>query len=345
MMTPSSCEFRRLIRERLIGDNDRKHYIFVYIINTAGRRRNDHRSHHHPVTVYSLLSSLVGGTMLSEKYLKGNSFFAGGDYDRAISEYSDGISLWTTMARNQVDSDSDPDLKLLDSSVKASLALKIFLNRSMSYLKLRDYDAAVKDCTSALALDKDCTKAKIRRAMAYEYLGEFKKALKDVNEVLNSSSQVEFLEAAIKLASRLRGMITQDDKVMHAEGRPTKMVTSEQTLRLAFIQPPPKCIVQNEAFSVRVCIGNEFGLWDRSLLVETALDVDPSSTDCSTITDLPTPTVGISLHCNVLRLSEQSTSDGRNRPPRKHKLIVEDDGNNLGIIGADGKVNYRTSVC
>ena len=54
------------------------------------------------------------------------------------------------------------------------------------------------------------------------------------------------------------------------------MVTSQQALRLGFIQQPPVRISLGSAELVRLCITNELGLWDRSLLMHGGgIDVLP----------------------------------------------------------------------
>jgi hypothetical protein len=44
------------------------------------------------------------------------------------------------------------------------------------------------------------------------------------------------------------------------------MVTSNQALRLLFINTPPKEVKFGDYFSIKICIVNEIGLWNRSLM-------------------------------------------------------------------------------
>jgi import receptor subunit TOM70 len=54
-----------------------------------------------------------------------------------------------------------------------------YTNRAVCYQQHARHEDIIEDCTSALAINSQYTKAYIRRAMAYEALEKFKKAKED----------------------------------------------------------------------------------------------------------------------------------------------------------------------
>ena len=98
----------------------------------------------------------------------GNQAFAEGDWDKALSCYTQALSLIE-----------------LDSPEKAVL-LK---NKAAVYLKVSDYEAAIKDCTTSLEISPDDPKALFRRCQAYEALEKYEEAYKDARQVHNLDQQ------------------------------------------------------------------------------------------------------------------------------------------------------------
>ena len=92
---------------------------------------------------------------------EGNQAFAEGDWDKALSLYTAAIKL----------SDSD-------NADKAVL----YKNKAAVYLKLSDYQSAIKDCTSSLEIVPSDPKALFRRCQAYEALEKYEEAYKDVRQ-------------------------------------------------------------------------------------------------------------------------------------------------------------------
>lgn len=209
--------------------------------------------------------------MLESSYNVGNQHFISGNIEEALHHYSDGIHFSSK--------ESNP------SDERIIIKLKLLLNRAICFLKTRNYDEAVKDCSKIveymsecdkqLLLDSKClsmifSKALIRRAIAFEYLGCFSKGIADLDEVLLHAltNQVDssLIKHAVELRGRLINLSTLDQKVATREGTPPRLVSDSQSLRLSLLSVLPDFIEKETAFNVRLCITNEMGLWDHSLL-------------------------------------------------------------------------------
>jgi hypothetical protein len=168
------------------------------------------------------------------------------------------------------------------------------------------------------------SKALIRRAMAFEYLGNYSKGLRDITTFFSfNSDQVSrsLLKTAIEIKSRLEKLSRLDDEVSKLEGRPSSgLFTEEQSLRLVLMSAlPAPSIAAGESFSIKLCIANEMGLWDRSLLG-------------------PHSRVGVS--CSFVPFNKCETAD-----KIKINIIVNYFSSNFSsqdkencIVGIDGKV-------
>ena len=191
-----------------------------------------------------------------EFYESGNDFYRSHDYHEAIARYSLGI--------NHLQQRSENDLDHTTSELKK----KLLLNRAQSYLNIRDYTAAVHDCTVILeTLDDVCPKALIRRAIAYENCGHYHRGLMDIKKATTLSGAglpASLADTATKLMTRLHALIKADEIAIAKEGRPDRMIHAHQTLRLNFNAEVPTEVNVEQAFVVHLCIGNEFGLWNRS---------------------------------------------------------------------------------
>ncbi|KAJ8967693.1 hypothetical protein NQ314_002683 [Rhamnusium bicolor] len=89
---------------------------------------------------------------------KGNEFFKAGDYEDALSCYTASIS-------------SKPCVNNLN-------------NRAVTYLKLKKYEMALKDCDKVLTIERDNLKAHLRKAESFEKLKRFEEALECVDFVI-----------------------------------------------------------------------------------------------------------------------------------------------------------------
>ncbi|ESQ46335.1 hypothetical protein EUTSA_v10000290mg [Eutrema salsugineum] len=102
----------------------------------------------------------------NEAKVEGNKLFGNGLYEDALSKYE--LAL-------QVAQDFPESLEL--RSICHS-------NRAICYLKLGKYEEAIKECTKAIELNPNYTKAFVRRAEAHEKLEHFEEALTDLKKIL-----------------------------------------------------------------------------------------------------------------------------------------------------------------
>ncbi|KAG8345002.1 putative Tetratricopeptide repeat [Trypanosoma vivax] len=91
----------------------------------------------------------------------GNSLFTAGKYERAAQFYSRAIDLSTTR---------DGDLA------------NYYANRAACNQQTHSYQLVIDDCNEAISIDPNHVKALIRRAIAYEGLEKWNKALDDYNK-------------------------------------------------------------------------------------------------------------------------------------------------------------------
>lgn len=115
---------------------------------------------------------------------KGNDAFKNKDYEKAISYYTEAISL-----------KQDPVL---------------YSNRSQCYLNQKDFFNALDDCDKTLELDPGYVKGFYRRATAYRGLFRFQKALEDYGRVLNLDPTFTKCQADIK---ELEDVISTDRRI------------------------------------------------------------------------------------------------------------------------------------
>ncbi|RNC60228.1 stress-inducible protein STI1-like [Trypanosoma cruzi] len=91
----------------------------------------------------------------------GNSMFSAGNFEKAMLFYSRAIEL-------------SPD-------GNGELA-NYYANRAACHQQTRNYNLVIRDCDKALEIDSTHVKALMRRAIAYEGLEEWTKALNDYNQ-------------------------------------------------------------------------------------------------------------------------------------------------------------------
>lgn len=190
-----------------------------------------------------------------EFYLNGNTHYAAGDCDKALQSYSSGLQV---------------------HQQKDELQAKLLLNRAQCFLRKEQYSEASKDCSLVIGtfggadigseLQILVLKGYLRRAQAHEYLGNYSKALTDVERTLSLEPPVSLRKTAVAARSKLKTFVDVDHKVSLSEGRPKMMVTDQQALRLAFIEQPPEIFIVGEPYLIRLCITNELGLWDRDFI-------------------------------------------------------------------------------
>lgn len=257
-------------------------------------------------------------------YEQGNDVYKSGDYISASQIYSTGIDFYSMG-------------KSCKSTQDGEIEQKLLLNRAQCFLNMREYAFAVKDCTLILAIDNSCVKAYVRRAIAYENLGNFRKGITDTESALSLHPPSSMIDTILKLSTRLRTLSACDERAIAAEGRPDRMVTDRQTLRLNFLESIPREVTIGETFLIRLCIGNEFGLWDKKLLTST--NESQSNKNVAIIDEINQP-LKVCIEIIYLDLNEydassaSSSSSSRNA---KKSLTLTRKEENLSV-GSDGKV-------
>ncbi|XP_056644783.1 sperm-associated antigen 1 [Diorhabda sublineata] len=86
----------------------------------------------------------------------GNEYFKIGDFEQALQCYS--------------------------SSIQSKTTINNLNNRAVTYLKLKRYEEAVKDCDKVLAIEKDNVKAHTRKAEALEKLEKYEELKKSLTK-------------------------------------------------------------------------------------------------------------------------------------------------------------------
>lgn len=81
-------------------------------------------------------------------------------------------------------------------------------------------------------------------------------------------------------------MSAQDALAQRLDHRPESFVTAQQTLRLALVESLPRVLCADKEYSMIVSIGNEFGLWNRSIF--TALTNNQELSLCFEVVTLDT---------------------------------------------------------
>lgn len=186
---------------------------------------------------------------VKDLYEQGNRYFEEHLFEEAIKSYSQAIL-------NFENGSGSSDVSLVS----------LLLNRALCYHKVRDYDKSLDDCTCALALDTNNAKAYLRRAMVYEYQTNYVKALNDVKQALSLGPSGNLLKTALSLQSKFRKIVGDDQDAMQLETPPSSLVTEFQTLRLTILESPPAHVSPHRKLEYKMCIGNEFGLWNREIL-------------------------------------------------------------------------------
>lgn len=229
--------------------------------------------------------------------------------------------------------------------------IKLWLNRGFCLWKCRDYDFAIEDFTSVLerldilisaqslqlsvpwlsCIDNFAaswknyrTKALYRRAICLDYTGQYRAAFADLSELMEYDEAITLKDRSCsELFSRLRQHIDADRRAASSEGRPAWLSSQHQALRLNFARSFPKHVQLNEAFTIKVALGNELGLFDRQ-------------SACISAGGDPQQSLG-TVFCELIQLNSQS------KLPDNLALIQfcgsDPDPKKLcKVIGGDGKV-------
>ncbi|KAF9900955.1 hypothetical protein EC991_006703 [Linnemannia zychae] len=120
-----------------------------------------------------------------ELKLEGNILLKEQKFQKAVDKYTDAITL--------------PGISDLDLSILHS-------NRSLCYLRLRQYDQALKDAKLSKRLNPEYIKAYIRLGKAYESLGKYDKAIKNFDKALSLDMNNDEIRQMRSYARELKGM-------------------------------------------------------------------------------------------------------------------------------------------
>eukprot|EP00128_Syssomonas_multiformis_P017252 Colp12_sorted_trinity150504_noHs@13270 len=118
----------------------------------------------------------------------GNEAFGAGRYQEAYDLYTEALGV---------------------DSRNVSMNSKLYCNRATAAAKLNKHEQTVADCTSAIELDADYTKAYLRRAQSYMDLGQFDDAIRDYELLVkkdrsNSDYQAKLRNAKLELKKSKR---------------------------------------------------------------------------------------------------------------------------------------------
>ena len=168
--------------------------------------------------------------------------------------------------------------------------------------------------------------------MSFEMMGEFEKAYFHVQKALENSLPPSLHSTAITLSRRLKVLVEKDKITCRNEPRPESLVTGYQTLRLNFLKPPPKNYYFGNIMNIRMCLTNEFGLWDRQNFRQV-LTKD---------TEQPVFKSTLSLQCNVIVL--YCGSNNSSSTTIEYANLLKINIRNSPIFGLDGKVHILLNL-
>lgn len=234
-------------------------------------------------------------------YHGGNDFFTRSHYEEALHSYQIGCKSfeqflygqnWLRFFQDEILPDERENSQQL-----ILVGLRCFLNGGYCHLKLRNFSSAVADNTAVLNylsflskyLENTSVsnvleqKALMRRSMAYEYIGEYRKAVDDLKCLIELNPNYAVAERNLRLR-RLQQMLTEDSQAALQEKIPNEMVGRNQTLRLMLMHDIPRRLLfysmttplmyRSTLISAKLALGNELGLFHRSLFQTTSPTID-----------------------------------------------------------------------
>lgn len=194
------------------------------------------------------------------------------------NRFEDAVALFDSVANR---------LEWFESNDSIDAILKILSNRGLSHIKLRNDSAAIEDFTNLLdridiyrylrrtdnsdasSLWEDLeVKTLMRRASCLENIGEFQRALIDLTTLQTDHPEVFRKSSALQNQFvRVEHRIKDDKSAAKLDGRPGWMAHAHQSLRLSLIRSLPQRLICFQPFTCRLALGNELGLFDRSLFL------------------------------------------------------------------------------
>jgi tetratricopeptide (TPR) repeat protein len=198
----------------------------------------------------------------TSSYATGNSLFKQGRYEEADSSYAGGISALEESEGEGEGGEGG------SAEAEATLRAKLLLNRAQCRLLLRDYEGAAADCARVLSRDPANIKALFRRATALQNIGRFVEAGSIVDAILQLRIPNDLLKSALKMRGDIRGLSARDAEVQRTEGVPVSFITERQVVRLSLGSPHIERMACGRQYALKLCLGNEFGLFNKALLPE-----------------------------------------------------------------------------
>lgn len=281
--------------------------------------------------------SSAGELLILEVYLAGSKAVVTRDYEAAVNTFS-------SVADH---------LDQFECAQNIDSIVKILSNRGLCHTKLRNDSAAIEDFSNLLDrieiyrflfqnIDQELAQSVIieswvnlelktlmRRAVCYENIGEYRKAKIDLDTIkLNHS---DYFSRTLSLQSqwiRLGHTLEQDRVAAKIDGRPAWMAHAHQSLRLSLIRALPRQLRLKQPFTCRVALGNELGLFDRSMFSKLHEDQSESNLARSLGT----------IRCEVFALDHTLS---QNLPPLITLLQDQNVQSNCVQIGDDGKVRCQ----
>lgn len=111
----------------------------------------------------------------------GNQHFKQRNHMQAIEEYTRAIDLNSNPPRKED--------RVIPTKLPTDATL--YTNRALAYIRLKQFDNAVEDCTEAIKIDSKCTKALWRRAESYRALRKFAQAREDIKRLKEVAEEYE----------------------------------------------------------------------------------------------------------------------------------------------------------
>ena len=137
-------------------------------------------------TLILLIGILVSTTTFSqskatELYTSGNSNFKSGKFQEAISNYTE----------------------LMEMVDEKTVRKTCFINRGLSYDRIKKYDLAISDFTEAIKLDSTDMASFIDRGLSQMHAGNLEKAKEDFNYVVVKNNNNGMMEASLYWLARI----------------------------------------------------------------------------------------------------------------------------------------------
>ena len=125
---------------------------------------------------------------------------------------------------------------------------------------------AVLDCNRVIDYDRNNIKALYRKALASHRIGKYAEALGVVDQLLQLQLPNDLQAIILKLKREIREFNKKDEMVKHSDGVPVSFVTEHQFIKLCIACAHIDTMIVDRAYSLQLCLGTEFGLFNKQLL-------------------------------------------------------------------------------